>query len=134
MDALERSFSRPVLVTVLSPRMVYSMTEWPRMQTVAETEGFDVVVWRSRALSEQEWEDAIAKARWRASDIARVSAEPAACGAWVGSPNHFPYSAVMVRGRVHPWPIWGVLPDTAWIESLQVRRSALMSAGDGARP
>ena len=104
------------------------------MQTVAESEGFDVVVWRARTVSEHEWDDAGTRARWRTSDIARVSAEPAACGAWIGSPNHYPYSAVMVRGRVHPWPIWGVLPDAAWIESLQFRRSALVSAVEGAGP
>ena len=132
--ALERSFDHPVLVTVLSPKMVYSMTEWPRMRAMAETEGFDVVAWRSHALSEREWEGATTRARWRASDIDGVSAGPVACAAWLGSPNHFPYSLVIERGRAHPWPIWGVLPDAAWVESLRFRRRALASADEGGGP
>jgi hypothetical protein len=122
---------RIALVVVLSPRMVYSMTEWPRMRAAAVSEGFGVVAWRSPALPEREWQDAVAKVRWSASDIARVSATPTACSSWLGQPNHFPYSVVIERGRVHPSPIWGVLPNPAWIESLQLRRRHLALTGAG---
>ncbi len=118
------------LVVVLSPKMVYSMTEWPRMRAAALDEGFDVVAWRSPALPEREWQGAVVKAQWSASDIARVARTPAVCSTWLGMPNHFPYSVVVERGLVHPSPIWGVLPDAAWIESLRLRRRDVALAGE----
>jgi hypothetical protein len=120
------------LLVVLSPKMVYSMTEWPRMRAAAVSDGFDVVTWRLPTLPEQEWRDAVVKAQWPASDIASVAVAPKECGPWLGQPNHFPYSLVVERGHVHPSPIWGVLPDAAWVDSLQQRRRELKWVGKGA--
>lgn len=119
------------LVVVLSPKMVYSVTEWPRMRAAAVQGGFDVVAWRSPALPEREWRDAMVRARWSAADIAGVSTAPPECSQWLGRPNHFPYSLVVAHGRVHPSPIWGVLPDGVWVDSLQRRRRELALMGVG---
>ena len=118
-----------MLVVVLSPHMVYSMTEWPRMQAVAEAEGFRVIAWWSPQVSAQEAVQAAERASWPMAVVSRVSAVPLECTDWVGAPNHFPYSRVLWQGRTHAWPIWGVLPDLPWIESLQWRVRALEDAG-----
>lgn len=120
-----------IVLVVLSPKMVYSMTEWPRMRTTAARNGFEVVAWPSPALSEGEWQDAVVKARWSAADIASVSPAPSECSQWLGLPNHFPYSLVVEHGRVHPSPVWGVLPDAMWVDSLQLRRRELALMGVG---
>lgn len=121
-----------LVVVVLSPRMVYSMTEWPRMREAAVSEGFDVVAWRSPAVPEWEWQDAVVKLRWPASEIDAISTPPTICTTWLGQPNHFPYSVVIERGRAHPSPIWGVLPDAVWVESLRLRRrDAALKGGEG---
>jgi hypothetical protein len=111
--------------------MVYSVTEWPRMRASARAAGFDVVAWWSSGLSEREWQDAVVSAGWLPAEAHGVVPVPQACEAWVGQPNHFPYSVVIGRGHAHPWPVWGVLPDTAWVDSLRLRRAALVSTGEG---
>jgi hypothetical protein len=121
--------SGPVLVSVLSPRMVYSMTEWPRMRAAAETLGFGVVAWWSPQVSEQEATEAAARAGWPMTVLSRTSVVPEECTAWVGVPNHFPYTRVRLQGRTHAWPIWGVLPDQRWLESLQ-RRVRVLEEGE----
>lgn len=132
IEAMGLTPGRAALVAVLSPRMVYSMTEWPRMRAAAVNDGFEVVAWRLPAVPGPEWRDAAARARWSTSDTANVSETPAACEAWLARPNHFPYSLVIEHGRVHPSPIWGVLPDAAWVESLRLRRTAQVSPEKGA--
>lgn len=131
LRALDLPTGRTVLLSVLSPRMVYSMTEWPRMRLAAEAEGFVVVAWRSPAVPDAEWRSAVTQAAWT-----RDASEPVpdACIAWLGRPNHFPYSRVIGSGGIHPWPIWGVLPDVAWVESLRCRRDALVSDAQGCKP
>lgn len=131
LRAMELPVGRTVLLSVLSPRMVYSMTEWPRMRLAAEAEGLVVLAWRSPAVPEAEWRSAVARAGW-----VRDASEPVpdACMVWLGRPNHFPYSQVVRQGVVHPWPIWGVLPDAAWVESLRCRRDALVFASQGCQP
>lgn len=131
LQAMELPAERRVLLSVLSPRMVYSMTEWPRMQATAEAEGFEVIAWRSPLVPEAEWRSAVRQAGW-ARDASRPV--PAACMAWLGRPNHFPYSRVIGTEGMHPWPIWGVLPEAAWVESLRCRRDALAAAGLGCAP
>jgi hypothetical protein len=121
--------NRLALVAVLSPRMVYSMTEWRRMRALAIAHGFEVVAWRSPTLAEGEWQSATAKAGWSVAEASMVGSVPLACLAWIGSPNHFPYSQVLNGNRVHAWPVWGVLPDAAWVESLRLRQRALAEAG-----
>lgn len=101
------------------------------MRTGAEAEGLAVVSWRSPLVPKAEWRSAVVQAGW-----ARDWSEPVptVCRNWLGRPNHFPYSLVIADGRVHPWPIWGVLPDAAWVESLRCRRSALEATGRGCGP
>ena len=101
------------------------------MQAAAEAEGFVVMAWRSPLVPQAEWRSAVAQAGW-ARDFSELV--PTVCMAWLGRPNHFPYSLVIAQGRVHPWPIWGVLPDAAWVDSLQCRRVALASTGQGCEP
>lgn len=119
----------PVLVSVLSPQMVYSMTEWPRMRAAAEKQGLRVVAWWSPQVSEQEAAEAAARAGWPRALLRRTATVPEECIEWVGMPNHFPYMRVRLHGRTHAWPIWGVMPDRQWIESLQWRVRALEAAG-----
>lgn len=113
------------VVVVLSPRMVYSMTEWPRMRRAALDDGFGVRVWRSPEVGEAEWQWAVHKAGWSDEDASGVVQVPAACADWLGRPNHFPFSVVVDAGGRVSWPIWGVMPDAAWRESLRWRRDTL---------
>ena len=115
---------RPILVAVLSPRMVYSVLEWPRLRAVAEQEGFDIVAWWAPGIPYQESEAAAIKAGWDIKERTSVGITPAECRSWVGWPNHFPFSRVMVWGRAHEWPIWGVMPDGDWRTSLTFRAGA----------
>lgn len=125
---------RPILVTVLSPRMVYSVTEWPRMRTAAEAEGFDAVAWWASDLADDEGAAAAELAGWSVHEMARVAQVPAECGESVGRPNHYPYSRVLDRGRLHAWPIWGVMPNQAWVDSLRWRLHALRQPMEGLLP
>lgn len=125
--------SAPVVVMTISPRMVYSMLEWPRMRAVALAAGFEVVTWAAPGVSSQEWAQAVEAARWTPSQSALISEAPAACAAWLQRPNHFPFSAVVLDGRVHGWPIWGVLSDEAWVASLEMRLTSLRVAGTSSK-
>lgn len=119
----------PVVVMVISPRMVYSMLEWPRMRTVALAAGFEVVTWTAPGVSAQEWDQAVGAARWTPWQSALISEAPAACAAWLQNPNHLPLSAVVLGGQVHGWPILGVLSNEAWVASLEMRLTSLKDAG-----
>jgi hypothetical protein len=112
--------------------MVYSLTEWPRMRRAAVSEGFDVIAWWSPLLSEGEGAAAALNAGWHASEIVSVVPAPEACADLVARPNHFPYGVVVDQGRAHAWPILGVMPDDAWIESLLWRQRALRQVAEGA--
>lgn len=131
LEHLGQTSGHPVVVAVLSPRMVYSMTEWPRMRSEAVAQGFDVVAWRTPAVPEREWQEAANRAGWSDPEIVSVPPMPANCVQWFGQPNHFPFSTVVDRGRAHAWPVWGVLPDGAWAESLHVRLKGLESGRGG---
>ena len=122
------------VLSVLSPQMVYAMTEWPRMRAVALKMGFSVRAWRSPWVAEEEWRAAVGRAGWSGEVMDAVEAVPVTCRAWVGRPNHFPFSLVVSGGRVHAWPIWGVLPDEAWGASLDCRRRALAGEREGCGP
>lgn len=123
-----------MVVAVLSPRMVYSMTEWPRMRATALSEGFGVVAWWSPDLTGNEGAAAAEKAGWTTSDMANVTQVPSECVASVGRPNHYPFSVVLDRWKVHDWPIWGVMPDQAWVDSLHWRLFALRRPVEGFLP
>lgn len=105
--------------------MVYSVTEWPRMRAAAEADGFGVVAWWSSDLTEDENAAAARRAGWPVAETSRVHRVPAECAAWLGLPNHYPYTRVLDRGRLHGWPIWGVMPSQAWLDSLRWRLHAL---------
>ena len=120
----------PTLIMVVSPRMVYSMLEWPRMRMLAQSAGFQVVTWRAPDLLPTEWDRSVPAARWPA-DLRHLADEmPSACAVALGGLNHFPYSRVAAHGRLHAWPIWGALPDAAWLASLELRREAVMGFPD----
>jgi len=99
------------------------------MRAVAMAAGFDVVTWTASGVSAQEWAQAVGAARWTPSQSALIGDAPAACAAWLQGPNHFPFSAVVLDGRVHRWPVWGVLSDEAWVAALELRLTALNDAG-----
>lgn len=124
-------FQRPVVVAVLSPRMVYSMTEWPRMRAAAEAEGFDAVAWWAPDLADDEGAVAAEQAGWSAHEIAHLVRVPDACTGSLGHANHYPYSRVLYRGRLHAWPILGVMPNQAWVDSLHWRLRSLQQSGEG---
>lgn len=125
---------RPVVVAVLSPRMVYSMTEWPRMRAAAEAEGFDTVAWWAPDLTNDEGVLAAQRAGWSVREMADVVRVPDVCAGSLGHPNHFPYSRVLDRGGMHAWPIWGVMPNQAWVDSLRWRLWSLQQPREGRRP
>ncbi|MDQ7745656.1 hypothetical protein [Hydrogenophaga pseudoflava] len=117
--------SRPTVVVVLSPHMVYSVTEWPRMKSAAEADGFEVVAWWLPDLTDDERTGAAERAGWPVAERSRVHRVPPECAAWVGRPNHYPYTRVLDQGRLHGWPIWGVMSNQAWLDSLRSRLHAL---------
>lgn len=122
------------VISVLSPRMVYSLTEWPRLRRLAMNDGLRVIAWRSPEIGEAEWRAALDKAGWTTEDVAAVAQVPVACAAWVGRPDHFPYTWVAAPGGAVAWPIAGVLPDAAWLTSLRLRRVMLAPVGEEGRP
>lgn len=113
--------------------MVYSMTEWHRMKgVVAEEDRLEVLVWRSPEVPEAEWRAAAERAGWTTGQIEGVLPVPAACREWVGQPNHFPFSVLVTADGRQSAPIWGVLPDESWRESLRFRQRKLrMMGADG---
>ncbi|WP_171984886.1 hypothetical protein [Hydrogenophaga sp. A37] len=115
----------PVVVMLISPRMVYSMSEWPRMRLAALAAGFEVVTWKAPGVSAQEWAQAAQATQWRRSQSALIGDVPPACTVWLRRLNHFPFSSVVLGDQVHEWPIWGVLSDEAWIDSLALRLESL---------
>jgi hypothetical protein len=117
--------SQGTVVMVISPRMVYSMGEWPRMRGLAEAAGFQVVTWRSPDLLPGEWAQAVQTLSWSPSMRDAIEEVPPACAPVLGTVNHFPYSVVIAHNRIHSWPIWGVLSDEAWATSLAHRLNAL---------
>lgn len=118
----------PVVVMLISPRMAYSMSEWPRMRLAALKAGYEVVTWKAPGVSDQEWAQAVQVTHWTSAQSALIGDVPPACAAWWRGPNHFPFSSVVLGGQVHEWPIWGVLSDVAWTASLALRLEALKGA------
>ncbi len=111
--------------------MVLSMGEWPRLRMVAAREGFEVQAVRSPDVPQREWDDAVERSAWSSDDRVAVRSAPAACHSWLRSLNHFPHGVVMHGPQTHPWPILGVMPDQAWIDSLAFRRAALNTLLEG---
>ena len=114
---------RDALLVVLSPRMPYALQEWPRMRDAAAADGFQVTAGRDPRVPLAEWEAALV-ASGRA-DLATAPAVDAEAAARCGLFNHFPSALVGRCGRVHPWPILGVMPGAAWHEILRQRRESM---------
>lgn len=114
---------QPVLVMLLSPRMVYTLQEWPRMKQVAEARGYRVLSWMDPRVPELEWQ-AARSVRFQDAALS-IQAMPVACRPIWDHVNHSPMSLVLAGTRIHPWPVWGVMPDDPWREALQFRWQAL---------
>lgn len=112
-----------MVVMVLSPRMVQSFAEWPRLRDAAAKAGFTVVSLRDPAVSDAEW-TAAAKAAHLA-DALKLPQFSASAMLEAGPLNHFPTSYVYLADRVHPWPILGVMPDAVWVALLLDRLAQL---------
>ena len=113
----------PTLLVVLSPRMPYALKEWPRMAAVAQQDGWRVQAFRDPGVPDDEWLAATELGdlrSWRTLPVMDLVA-----GQACGMLNHAPTALVARCGRVHPWPIWGVMPDAAWRHVLASRRADL---------
>lgn len=120
--------SKPVVIMLLSPRMVYSLLEWSRMRQAAEAIGYRVLSWKDPRVPDEEWRAALASPASTLNDPYALHAMPARCQwLWRGV-NHLPMSFVSLGSQLHPWPVWGVMPDEAWREALQFRWLALQRA------
>lgn len=125
------SAQRPMLVAVVSPRMVGSLLEWPRMQREAIGMGFDVQVWRDPRVTVAEWDSVWSSARFQGSPARMPDRSPAGCLTRWAPIEHWPYVRVLLAGHMHPWPIWGVMPDRPWREVLRDRRAQLTTSVEG---
>ena len=121
--AVRHADDTSTLLTVLSPRMVYALLEWPRMRDAAIAEGFQVVATRDPRVPDAEWRAAVQAAGLH--ELAAVPSIDAEAAARCGLLNHFPSSLVIRCGRTHPWPILGVMPERAWRSVLAQRRESL---------
>jgi hypothetical protein len=120
--------NKPVVIMLLSPRMVYSLLEWSRMRQAAEALGYRVLSWKDPRVPEAEWRAALTSPASTIADADALHAMPAHCQSiWRGA-NHSPMSFVLLGSHLHPWPIWGVMPDEAWREALRFRVHALQCA------
>ena len=119
LDALPQT----VVQVVLSPRMPYALKEWRRMEAAARQAGFRVMAFRDPRVPDAEWQDAVMAANLpELRDVPVVALAAArACGVL----NHAPATVVARCGRVHPWPILGVMPDQAWLHLLKARSAGL---------
>lgn len=117
--------SRTWVSALLSPRMVYSLLEWPRMQREAELWGFRVQSWRDPRVPEEEWRLAQTSKVFTTWDVPLPEPLPLDCLPFWAPVDHLPLVRVLRGTRLHPWPIWGVMTSDAWRESLEIRRRSL---------
>lgn len=130
--------TRTTVVMLLSPRMAYSLHEWPRMRAVAEESHFQVLALKDPRVPASEWDDALVASGLDSTDRQRLHDLPAECHSLWSRADHLPYSLVFLDSSVHTWPILGVMPNTAWRDSLEFRRRAFLhetsrSARQGSR-
>ena len=119
------SDTRPLVVAVLSPRMVYSLLEWPSMAQEAERLGFRVLAWRDPRVPEEEWRLTLASEVYLKVGAPNPSPMPADCLRQWAPIDHLPLVRVLLDGRLHRWPIWGVMTRDAWRASLLNRLETL---------
>jgi hypothetical protein len=120
--------NKPVVIMLLSPRMVYTLLEWTRMRRAAEALGFRVLSWKDPRVPEAEWQSALASPVATTTDPEALLAMPAQCDSLWRGMNHSPMSFVLLGAHLHPWPVWGVMPEEAWSEALRFRLLALRRA------
>lgn len=111
------------VLMLMSPRMPWALPEWRRMAATARAAGLQVITLRDARVPLAEWRAATAAARL--PELADVPPLASAAAQACGLLNHAPTSLVAGCGRVHPWPVWGVMPDAAWRHVLQARRQQL---------
>ncbi|MDO5291090.1 MAG: hypothetical protein Q4F13_15890 [Pseudomonadota bacterium] len=121
-----------VVMALLSPRMVYALQEWPRMQKAAEQAGFAVRVWRDPRVPDKEWRAAVQSLGL--SEWVHAPVLPQSVAAPCGLLTHAPSALVFLEGRAHPWPIYGVMPDAQWLAVLQSRVQWLRETAAGKPP
>lgn len=96
------------------------------MKKAAEDAGFQVTGLRDLRVPLAEWNQAV-----QVSDELELMQMPAVDEEQVaafGGLNHIPTSVVTRCGKMHPWPILGVMPNVAWLEVLHARAAQLRSA------
>lgn len=111
---------RPVVLAMISTRMGYSVTEWARLRDQADAAGFRVLLWRDPLDSTD------------AQAVPGTSTVSAGCLPVWGVINHYPFVRVALGNHVHAWPVWGVMPDHAWRETLLQRLRGLQDEPDAA--
>lgn len=95
------------------------------MRRLAVDAGYVVEAYREPSVSDEEWSAAFRAVAWSAAEARALRDMPPLCRAhWIPA-NHYPIGWVAINGKVHPWPILGVLTDSAWLESLSFRRHGL---------
>lgn len=93
------------------------------MAAMAHQDGWRVQAFRDPGVPDDEWLAATELGdlrSWRTLPVMDLVA-----GQACGMLNHAPTALVARCGRVHPWPIWGVMPDAAWRHVLASRRADL---------
>ena len=100
--------------------MPYALREWPRMASVARRAGFELAVFRDPRVPLAEWQAAVQDLNrddWR--DVPALDMHLAQTCQLL---NHAPAAVLSRCGNVHAWPVWGVMPDAAWLHVLNARR------------
>lgn len=115
--------SETAVLMLLSPRMPWALQEWPRMLQTAQQAGFDVHPMRDPRVPVPEWLAATHRAGLPELDCVPALDRQQAID--LGTLHHAPTSIVAHCGRLHPWPILGVMPDSAWLDLLQQRLAQL---------
>ena len=108
---------------LLSPRMPYALQEWQRMKTVARDAGFEVMSFRDPRVPRAEW--GAASTSMGLQDLHDVPPMPVETAQRCQMLNHAPTVMLTRCGRVHPWPVRGVMTDDAWRHVLASRRADL---------
>lgn len=111
------------VLMLLSPRMPYALPEWRRMAASARAAGLQVLTLRDARVPADEWRSATTASGL--PELAGVPALDSSAAQACGLLNHAPTSLVAGCGRVHPWPVWGVMPDAAWRHVLLARERDL---------
>ncbi len=121
--ALPAATGTPSVHVLLSPRMPYALKEWRRMADVARQAGFRVAAYRDPRVPLPEWRAAVSAEGLDALlTLAPLDLNSAQSCDML---NHAPTAVVARCGHVHPWPVRGVMPESAWRHVLAARLADL---------